>query len=108
MVQLGNSWDDILAGEFEKPYYLKLREFLTNEYETKVIYPDKDNIFNALKLTPYEEVKVVILGQDPYHGPGQAHGLSFSVQPGVKTPPSLQNMYKELRDDLGCYIPNNG
>ena len=108
MVQLGNSWDDILAGEFQKPYYLKLREFLTNEYETKVIYPDKENIFNALKLTPYEEVKVVILGQDPYHGPGQAHGLSFSVQPEVKTPPSLQNMYKELRDDLGCYIPNNG
>lgn len=108
MIQLGNSWDSILAGEFEKPYYLKLREFLINEYNTKVIYPDKENIFNALKLTPYEEVKVVILGQDPYHGPGQAHGLSFSVQPGVKTPPSLLNMYKELRDDLGCFIPNNG
>ncbi len=108
MVKLGNSWDGILTGEFEKPYYLKLKEFLTHEYKTKVIYPDKYNIFNALKLTPYEEVKVVILGQDPYHGPGQAHGLSFSVQPGVKTPPSLQNMYKELRDDLGCFIPNNG
>lgn len=108
MIQLGNSWDTILEGEFEKPYYLKLREFLTEEYKTHTIYPDKYNIFNALKLTPYEEVKVVILGQDPYHGPGQAHGLSFSVQPGIKTPPSLQNMYKELRDDLGCYIPNNG
>lgn len=108
MVQLGNSWDEILVGEFEKPYYLKLREFLVNEYKTKIIYPDKYNIFTALKLTPYEEVKVVILGQDPYHGPGQAHGLSFSVQPGVQTPPSLQNMYKELRDDLGCFIPNNG
>lgn len=108
MVQLGNSWDEILIGEFEKPYYLKLREFLVNEYKTKIIYPDKHNIFTALKLTPYEEVKVVILGQDPYHGPGQAHGLSFSVQPGVQTPPSLQNMYKELRDDLGCFIPNNG
>lgn len=108
MIKLGNSWDSILAGEFDKLYYLKLREFLRNEYNTKVIYPDKNNIFNALRLTPYEEVKVVILGQDPYHGPGQAHGLSFSVQPGVKTPPSLLNMYKELRDDLGCFIPNNG
>lgn len=108
MVKLGNSWDGILTGDFEKPYYLKLKEFLTHEYKTKVIYPDKYNIFNALKLTPYEEVKVVILGQDPYHGPGQAHGLSFSVQPGIQTPPSLQNMYKELRDDLGCFIPNNG
>lgn len=108
MVQLGNSWDTILAGEFDKPYYLKLREFLAEEYKTKTIYPDKNNIFNALKLTPYEEVKVVILGQDPYHGPGQAHGLSFSVQPGIQTPPSLQNMYKELRDDLNCFIPNNG
>lgn len=108
MVKLGNSWDGILTGEFEKPYYLKLKEFFTHEYKTKVIYPDKYNIFNALKLTPYEEVKVVILGQDPYHGPGQAHGLSFSVQPGIQTPPSLQNMYKELRDDLGCFIPNNG
>lgn len=108
MVELGNSWDGILTGEFEKPYYLKLKEFLINEYKTKTIYPDKYNIFNALKLTPYEQVKVVILGQDPYHGQGQAHGLSFSVQPGVQTPPSLQNMYKELRDDLGCFIPNNG
>lgn len=108
MVQLGNSWDEILKGEFEKSYYIKLREFLTNEYRTRPIYPDKYDIFNALKLTSYEDTKVVILGQDPYHGQGQAHGLSFSVKPGVQTPPSLQNMYKELNDDLGCFIPNNG
>lgn len=108
MVQLGNSWDDILKGEFEKSYYIKLREFLINEYKTRHIYPDKYDIFNALKLTSYEDTKVVILGQDPYHGEGQAHGLSFSVKPGVQTPPSLQNMYKELKDDLGCFIPNNG
>lgn len=108
MVNLGNSWDEILKGEFQKPYYLKLRQFLVEEYQTKTIYPHMNNIFNALKLTAYEEVKVVILGQDPYHGPNQAHGLSFSVQPGIKTPPSLLNMYKELNDDLGCFIPNNG
>ena len=108
MVNLGNSWDEILKGEFQKPYYLKLTQFLVEEYQTKTIYPHMNNIFNALKLTAYEEVKVVILGQDPYHGPNQAHGLSFSVQPGIKTPPSLLNMYKELNDDLGCFIPNNG
>lgn len=108
MVNLGNSWDEILKEEFKKPYYLKLRQFLVEEYQTKTIYPHMNNIFNALKLTAYEEVKVVILGQDPYHGPNQAHGLSFSVQPGIKTPPSLLNMYKELKDDLGCFIPNNG
>ncbi len=108
MIQLGNAWDNILKDEFEKPYYLKLRAFLSEEYKGKTIYPYEDDIYNALKLTPYEGVKVVILGQDPYHGPGQAHGLSFSVQPGVRTPPSLLNMYKELHDDLGCYIPNNG
>lgn len=108
MVSIENSWDEKLEGEFNKPYYIKLRQFLVNEYKTKSIFPNMDSIFNALKLTPYEEVKVVILGQDPYHGAGQAHGLSFSVQPGVRIPPSLLNMYKELRDDLGCYIPNNG
>ena len=108
MVTLNNKWDELLKGEFEKDYYLKLREFLIEEYRTKTIYPDKQNIFNALKLTSYEEVKVVIIGQDPYHGPNQAHGLAFSVQPKVQTPPSLLNMYKELRDDLGCFIPNNG
>lgn len=108
MVTFNNKWDELLDEEFKKNYYLKLREFLIEEYKTKTIYPDKHNIFNALKLTAYEEVKVVIIGQDPYHGPNQAHGLSFSVQPRVQTPPSLLNMYKELKEDLGCFIPNNG
>lgn len=108
MVTLNNKWDELLKPEFEKEYYLKLRQFLIEEYKNNAIYPDKNNIFNALKLTSYEDVKVVIIGQDPYHGPNQAHGLSFSVQPKVQIPPSLLNMYKELRDDLGCFIPNNG
>lgn len=103
-----NDWDEVLKGEFEKPYYTKLRQFLRKEYEEEVIYPQLDNLWSAFKLTPYNEVKVVILGQDPYHGPGQAHGLSFSVQPGVKTPPSLRNMFKELKDDIGCSIPQEG
>ncbi len=85
-----------------------MREFLVDEYSTKTVYPEKDDIFNALQYTDYDEVKVVILGQDPYHGPGQAHGLSFSVQPGVKIPPSLRNIFKELNEDLGCNIPDNG
>ncbi|PDY46254.1 uracil-DNA glycosylase [Bacillus pseudomycoides] len=105
---LKNDWEPLLAPEFEKPYYQKLRQFLKEEYSTHVIYPKANDIFNALHYTSYEDTKVVILGQDPYHGPDQAHGLSFSVQPGVKTPPSLQNMYKELHADLGCEIPNNG
>lgn len=108
MVTLNNSWDDLLRSEFEKEYYIKLRQFLINEYRTMRIYPNMNNIFQALKLTSYEDVKVVILGQDPYHGPNQAHGLAFSVQPNVKVPPSLLNMYKELREDLHCFIPNNG
>lgn len=108
MVSIENSWDEKLKGEFDKSYYINLREFLVSEYKTRNVFPYMNNIFNALKLTSYEEVKVVILGQDPYHGAGQAHGLSFSVQPGVKTPPSLLNMYKELQEDLSCYIPNNG
>lgn len=108
MVRIGNSWDEILKGEFEKEYYLKLREFLIEEYRTKVIYPDKNNIFNSLKFTSYEDVKVVILGQDPYHGKGQAHGLAFSVQKGVPKPPSLLNIFKELKDDLGYPIPVHG
>lgn len=108
MVTFNNDWDEILKGEFEKDYYIKLREFLVEEYNTKVIYPNKDNLFQALKLTPFSSTKVVVIGQDPYHGPNQAHGLAFSVQPGVKIPPSLLNMYKELKEDLGCYIPNNG
>ena len=105
---LKNDWKNYLNTEFEKDYYLKLREFLKNEYNSKVIYPNMYDLFNALHFTSYEDTKVVILGQDPYHGPKQAHGLSFSVNPGVKTPPSLVNIYKELHDDLGCYIPNTG
>ncbi|WIY61280.1 uracil-DNA glycosylase [Bacillus arachidis] len=105
---LKNDWESLLAPEFEKPYYQKLRQFLKEEYSTHVIYPNTNDIFNALHYTSYADTKVVILGQDPYHGPNQAHGLSFSVQPGVRTPPSLQNMYKELHADLGCDIPNNG
>ncbi|GGH85579.1 uracil-DNA glycosylase [Pullulanibacillus pueri] len=107
-VELQNDWQDLLHGEFTKDYYLKLREFLKSEYTTQTIYPDMFDIFNALQSTPYEQVKAVILGQDPYHGPGQAHGLSFSVQRGVKQPPSLQNIFKELQDDLGHVPPTHG
>ncbi|CAK7039733.1 uracil-DNA glycosylase [Tissierella carlieri] len=103
-----NDWQDLLEGEMQKEYYQKLRQFLINEYRTRTIYPDMNDIFNALHYTSYKDVKVVILGQDPYHGPNQAYGLSFSVKPGVRIPPSLVNIYKELKDDLGCYIPNNG
>lgn len=105
---LHNEWQSVLESEFEKPYYLKLRQFLAQEYKTKIIYPDMYDIYSAFHLTDYMQVKAVILGQDPYHGPGQAHGLSFSVKPGVAVPPSLQNIYKELRDDLGCPIPRHG
>lgn len=98
---INNSWQKILAPEFEKPYYRQLHQFLKQEYATQKIHPDMFHIYEALQLTPYEKVKVVILGQDPYHGVNQAHGLSFSVQPGVKIPPSLQNIYKELQSDLG-------
>ena len=108
MVLLGNTWDGLLYSEFQKEYYIKLREFLKNEYATQTIYPEMGNIFNALKYTAYEDVKAVILGQDPYHGPNQAHGLCFSVQKGVKAPPSLQNMFKELNSDLGIPIPKSG
>ena len=105
---LKNDWKNILEDEFNKDYYQTLRNFLITEYKTRTIYPDKYDIFNALHFTSYKDIKVVILGQDPYHGPNQAHGLSFSVNPGIKTPPSLLNIYKELNSDLGCYIPNNG
>lgn len=105
MVNIGNDWDDLLKEEFQKGYYLNLRQFLKKEYSRGTVYPDMYDIFNALKYTPYEKVKVVILGQDPYHEPGQAHGLAFSVQPGVPQPPSLQNIFKELRDDLGIPTP---
>lgn len=103
-----NGWAEFLNEELEKDYYKKLRAFLINEYRTRTIYPNMYDIFNALHFTDYKDVKAVIIGQDPYHGPNQAHGLSFSVKPGVRIPPSLVNMYKELHDDLGCYIPNNG
>lgn len=105
---LKNDWNDLLKDEFSKDYYLELRKFLINEYRTRTIFPNMYDIFNALHYTEYKAVKVVILGQDPYHGPNQAHGLSFSVKPGVPIPPSLMNIYKELNSDLGCYIPNNG
>ncbi|EOH63661.1 uracil-DNA glycosylase [Enterococcus mundtii] len=103
-----NSWQEVLADEFEKDYYQQLRIFLKNECATQKIHPDMYHVYEALELTPYEEVKVVILGQDPYHGVNQAHGLSFSVQPGVKTPPSLVNIYKELKNDLGIEPVSHG
>lgn len=108
MVTIGNDWDKLLKDEFTSDYYQKLRSFLAYEYAHQTIYPDMYDIFNALKYTAYQAVKVVILGQDPYHAPGQAHGLCFSVQKGVTPPPSLQNIFQELQDDLGCEIPNHG
>lgn len=109
MAMITGEWLDALKDEFRKPYYTNLYSFVKEEYSTKVVYPPSDDIFNALHLTPLDKVKVLVLGQDPYHEPGQAHGLSFSVLPGkADTPPSLVNIYKELSDDLGCYIPNNG
>lgn len=108
MVNIGNEWDEILKGEFEKEYYLNLREFLKREYFTYKIYPNMYDIFNALKYTSYSDVKAVIIGQDPYHGQGQAHGLCFSVQKGVAVPPSLQNIYKEIYSDLGIPPANHG
>ncbi|MGF6907472.1 uracil-DNA glycosylase [Fusobacterium sp. PH5-44] len=108
MVKLGNDWDNILLNEFEKEYYQNLRKFLIEEYKKNTVYPHMDNIFSALKLTSYKDCKVLLLGQDPYHGPNQAHGLAFSVNPEIKSPPSLVNMYKELKAEYGYDIPNNG
>ena len=108
MVKIGNSWDEVLAGEFEKEYYLELREFLKSEYSTHQVYPPMEHIFRALKETPYDKVKAVILGQDPYHEPGQAQGLCFSVPEGVKQPPSLVNIFKEMQADLGVRPPSHG
>ena len=108
MVHIGNDWDAILADEWDKEYYLALRQFLKQEYATQTVYPNMYDIFNALKYTSFADVKVVIIGQDPYHGPGQAHGLCFSVQPGVEPPPSLKNMFKELSADVGKPTPPNG
>ena len=108
MVNIGNDWDEILADEWEKPYYKKLRQFLKAEYSTKRIYPDMHDIFNSLKYTSFENTKVVIIGQDPYHGYGQAHGLCFSVKKGIDPPPSLKNIFKELQSDVGKPIPIHG
>jgi uracil-DNA glycosylase len=105
---LKNDWAEVLKEEFFKPYFLQLWAFVNQEYETQIIYPKREEIFSALNWTSYAETKVVIIGQDPYHGEGQAHGLSFSVKPGVKQPPSLKNIFKELKDDLGHEIPNHG
>ena len=108
MVKIGNSWDTVLREEFKKEYYLKLREFLKQEYGQGTVYHDPDNIFNALKLTSYDDAKAVIIGQDPYHEPGQAQGLSFSVPRGMKQPPSLVNIFKEMQADLGIRPPDHG
>ena len=108
MVQFNNSWDILLKDEFQKPYYLNLRKFLVQEYKSQTIYPNMNDIFNAFKYTDYKDVKVVILGQDPYHQPNQAHGLCFSVKKGVNPPPSLQNMYKEIYAEYGYPIPQHG
>ncbi len=108
MGMLENDWLPVMQPEFHKPYYRELYQFVKDEYSRCVVYPPSGDIFNALHLTPLSEVKVLILGQDPYHNRNQAHGLSFSVLPGQEIPPSLQNIYQELADDLGCYIPNNG
>ncbi len=108
MVKLGNDWDKYIGGEFEKPYYTALRAFLKEEYAAHTVYPNMYDIFSALKETSYSDTKVVIIGQDPYHGEGQAHGMSFSVKIGIDTPPSLKNIYKEIVDEMGGFIPDNG
>lgn len=108
MMHIGNEWDALLADEIKKDYYLRLREFLKQEYSTRRIYPPMNDIFNALRRTSYSDVKAVILGQDPYHGAGQAHGMCFSVKKGTPPPPSLQNIFKELKSDLGIDPPDHG
>lgn len=108
MAMIENDWLTVLGDEFKKPYYKELYQFVLEEYNTVQVFPPADDIFNAFHLTPLSRVKVVIIGQDPYHNVGQAHGLCFSVKPEVEIPPSLVNIYQELHDDLGCYIPNNG
>ena len=108
MPPINGAWARALESEFHKPYYRELFNTVGKEYRTHRVFPPPDDIFNAFHFTPLDQVKVVILGQDPYHGDGQAHGLSISVKPSVEIPPSLENIYKELEDDLGCYIPNNG
>ncbi len=102
------SWQAVLADEFKKPYFKDLQQFVADERKKHTVYPPEEEVFNAFKYTPDDKAKVLLLGQDPYHGEGQAHGLCFSVRPGVKPPPSLMNMFKELHNDLGCKVPNNG
>jgi len=102
------SWQAVLAPEFEKPYFKELEKFVDGERKKHQVFPPEDDVFNAFKAAPFDKVKLVLLGQDPYHDDGQAHGMCFSVRPGIKPPPSLVNMFKELKDDLGCKIPNNG
>ncbi len=108
MIVFNNDWDNVLSQEFEKEYYLKIRQFLKSEYMEHTVYPDMYDIFNALKATPLQKVKAVLLGQDPYHNQGQAHGMCFSVKPDIDIPPSLKNMFSELEQDLGCKRPDNG
>lgn len=108
MVNFGNDWDELLKDEFSKDYYINLRKFLISEYKTQIIHPDMNDIFSALKISSFKDTKILLLGQDPYHGENQAHGMAFSVKPGVPAPPSLKNIYKELHTELDCYIPNNG
>jgi len=108
MLKTGNDWDNILKDEFEKEYFVQLQKTLHNEYQTQTVYPAKENIFNALKLTVFSDVKAVLLGQDPYHGKGQAHGLAFSVPPGHRFQPSLRNIFQEIQDDIGTPVPASG
>ena len=108
MVKFGNDWDNLIAYQFDAPYYLKLRQFLIEEYRNNIVYPSMYDIFNALKLTSYADTKVVIVGQDPYHEPGQAHGLAFSVQDGIELPPSLKNIYKEIENEFGIKMSRSG
>lgn len=105
---LNNDWQEVVGEQFQKPYFLELQRFLEKEYSEHTVYPAKEEVFQAFRATPYQRVKAVILGQDPYHGPGQAHGLSFSVKSGVKLPPSLKNIFRELSEDIGCPMPKDG
>lgn len=108
MIDIGNSWDNLLKNEFQKDYYLKLSNFIDEEYINKNIYPPKEQLFSIFRVLQVEEIKIVIIGQDPYHQPGQAHGMAFSVMPGVKKPPSLVNIFKEIKEDIGCKTPDSG
>lgn len=108
IININSDWNNILKDEFKKDYFIKLSSFVDEERKSNKIFPKSEDVFSALNYTPYKDVKVVILGQDPYHGENQSHGLCFSVNEGVKIPPSLRNIYKELNTDIGCYIPNNG